>query len=284
VREGAPGFKARSQSSLAVSRDGTDWVLLNASPDIRQQISATPALAPCAEDGLRSSPIKAVVLTNGDVDHMAGLINLREAQPFTIYATRRVLDVIAANSVFRILASDVVAREPLALDVPSRLYGSGIDLGLDFEAFDVPGKIALYLEDESAGPNFGTGTGDTIGLRISDPATGKAFAYIPGCAEIDGNVRKRLQGASHVFFDGTLYDDEEMIRAGLMNKSGPRMGHISMNGSGGSIAKFEDLGVGRKIYVHINNSNPVLDEYSPERRAVEAAGWEVGYDGMEVRI
>ncbi len=284
VREGAPGFTARSQSSLAVSRNGTDWVLLNASPDLRQQISAAPALSPRVADGLRNSPIKAVVLTNGDVDHMSGLINLREAQPFTIYATRRVLDVIAANSVFRILASDVVAREPLELDVPSRLHGNGIDLGLDVEAFDVPGKIALYLEDERAGPNFGTSTGDTVGLRISDPATGKSFVYIPGCSEIDGNVSKRLRGASHVFFDGTLYDDEEMIRASLMNKSGPRMGHISMNGAGGSIAKLKDLGVNRKIYVHINNSNPVLDESSPERRAVEAAGWEVGYDGMEVRI
>ena len=223
------------------------------------------------------------MLTNGDVDHMAGVINLREAQPFRIYATRRVLGVIAENSVFRILASDIVAREPLALNVPSRLNGCGIDLGLDVEAFDVPGKIALYLEDVSAGPNFGTGTGDTVGLRISDPASGKAFVYIPGCAEIDGSVSKRLHDASHVFFDGTLYDDEEMIRAGLMNKSGPRMGHISMSGPGGSIAKLKDLG-GRKIYVHINNSNPVLDEYSPERRAVEAAGWEVGFDGMEVRI
>ena len=153
----------------------------------------------------------------------------------------------------RILASDVVVREPLDLDISSRLYGNGIDLELDVQAFDVPGKIpALYLEDERAGPNFGTSTGDTVGLRISDPATGKAFVYIPGCSEIDGSVRKQLQGASHVFFDGTFYDDEEMIRAGLMNKSGPRIGHISMSGPEGSIAKLKGLGASRKIYVHIN--------------------------------
>jgi pyrroloquinoline quinone biosynthesis protein B len=284
VRSGVAGFRPRSQSSLAVSRDGSHWVLLNASPDLRQQIAEAPALAAREADGLRNSPIKAVVLTNGDVDHMSGVINLREAQPFTIYATRRVLDVMAANSVFGILAAGIVDRKVLELGAKVRLSGAGADLGLEVEAFDVPGKIALYLEDQSAGPTFGTQVGDTVGLQIRDPETGKAFLYIPGCADIDDSLRQRLAGASHLFFDGTLYDDEEMIRAGLLDKSGPRMGHISMSGPGGSIAKLADLGIGRKIYVHINNSNPVLDENSQERRAVESAGWEVGFDGMEVYL
>lgn len=284
AREGKPGFTPRTQSSLAVSSDGKSWALLNASPDLRQQIAANPCLNARPESGLRNSPIKAVIMTNGDVDHMSGIINLREAQPFTIYATRRVLDVVESNSVFRILASEMVPHVTLELGAATPLEGAGVDLGLDCEAFDVPGKIALYLEDAAAGPSLGTEIGDTVGLKITDRATGKAFFYIPGCAALDGPLKERLKGASHVFFDGTLYDDEEMIRAGLMPKTGPRMGHISMSGDGGSIAAFRDLGVSRKIFVHINNSNPVLDEASPERRAVEAAGWEVGFDGMEVRL
>lgn len=284
VRDGKPGFTPRTQSSLAVSADGRNWALLNASPDLRQQIAASPPLNARPEDGLRNSPIKAVVMTNGDVDHMSGVINLREAQPFAIYATRRVLDVVEDNSVFRILAADMVSHTELPLGKTVALKGAGVDLGLDCEAFAVPGKIALYLEDAKAGPDFGTEVGDTIGLKITDRTTGKTFFYIPGCADVDATLRDRLKGASHVFFDGTLYDDEEMIRAGLMPKSGPRMGHISMSGDNGSIAAFRDLDVARKIYVHINNSNPVLDEASPARRAVEAAGWEVGFDGMEITL
>ena len=152
------------------------------------------------------------------------------------------------------------------------------------EAFAVPGKVALYLEDASAGPGYGTQTGDTVGLQISDPATGASFFYIPGCAQLDGAMIERLHGAKLVFFDGTLFTDDEMIKAGLLDKTGPRMGHISMSGPAGSIAAFAPLGVSRKIYVHINNSNPVLDENSAERRAVTEAGWEIGFDGMEVQL
>lgn len=284
VREGKPGFTPRTQSSLAVSADGRSWALLNASPDLRQQIEAAPALHANPRHGLRNSPIKAVVMTNGDVDHMSGVINLREAQPFTIYATKRVLGIVEANSVFRILAAETVPHEELPMGETRALTGAGVDLGLDVEAFDVPGKIALYLEDASAGPSLGTTIGDTIGLKVTERATGKAFYYIPGCAHLDDALRARLKGASHVFFDGTLYDDDEMVRAGLMPKTGPRMGHISMSGPNGSIAAFHDLGVAQKIFVHINNSNPVLDEASRQRRAVEAAGWKVGYDGMEIHL
>lgn len=283
VRRGEPGIVARTQSSLAVSANGNDWVLLNASPDLRQQMAAAPQLSP-RNGALRASPIKAAVLTNGDVDHIAGLINLREAQPFSIYATERVLGVLKANSIFGILAPGVVDRIPLPLSTGVPLTGAGTDLGLTVEAFDVPGKIALYLEDAAAGPGFGTQPGDTIGLKITDTATGAGFFYVPGCAEVDADLSRRVKGASLLFFDGTLYDDDEMIHQGLLAKSGERMGHVSISGPQGSIAAFGGLEVGRKIYVHINNSNPVLDAASPERRAVEAAGWEVGYDGMEVRL
>jgi pyrroloquinoline quinone biosynthesis protein B len=283
VRAGTPGFRARTQSSLAISRDGVSWALLNASPDLRQQIAATPQLHADPRRGLRHSPIKAAVLTNGDVDHIIGLINLREAQPLSIYASDRVLATIRANSVFQVLAEALVPRIEMALDKPFRLEGAGVDLGLTVEAFAVPGKVALYLED-TASADFGSQEGDTIGLKITDPAEKKSFFYIPGCAAVDDGLAARLKGASIVFFDGTLFTDGEMIEQGLLNKTGARMGHISMSGASGSIAAFSQLGVGRLIYVHINNSNPALDENSPARKAIDGAGWEVGYDGMEVRL
>jgi pyrroloquinoline quinone biosynthesis protein B len=234
--------------------------------------------------GLRHSPIKAVVLTNGDVDHIIGLINLREAQPLSIYGTSRVLGILKSNSVFQVLAEPLVPRIPLALDKPAALNGAGADLGLTVEAFAVPGKVALYLEDASAGAGLGTQEGDTIGLKVTDPATRKSFFYIPGCSGIDEPLARRLRGASLVFFDGTLFTDDEMIEQGLLNKTGARMGHISMSGANGSIQAFSQLSVGRLIYVHINNSNPALDDHSAARKTIEGAGWEVGYDGMEVRL
>lgn len=284
VRAGRPGYAARTQSSLAVSANGQDWILLNASPDLRQQINAAPRLSGSANGSLRGSPIKAAVLTNGDVDHVAGLLNLREMERLTVYGSSRVLDTLKSNSLFNVLAPGIVDRVELPLRRESPLAGAGTDLGLTVEAFPVPGKVALYLEDASAGPSFGTREGDTLALAVRDVASGATFFYIPGCASLNDEVRARVSGAALVFFDGTLYDDDEMIRLGLMPKTGARMGHMSMSGSAGTIAAFEPLGVARKVFVHINNSNPVLDEHSPERRAVEAAGWEIGYDGMELGL
>jgi pyrroloquinoline quinone biosynthesis protein B len=277
VRAGKPGLSPRTQSSLAVSGDGEQWLLLNASPDIRQQIAATPELAPRFGSGVRASPIAAVALTNGDVDHVAGLLSLREGLSFSLYASDRVLEALAANSIFNVLSPRHVTRVALPLD--RRIEVSG---GLAIEAYAVPGKVALYLEDAS--DPLAMREGDSIGLRVSDPVTGAAFHYIPGCAAVDANLARRLQGARLVLFDGTLYTDGEMIAQGLSDKTGQRMGHISMSDSQGSMADFAALGVERRIFVHINNSNPALREDSPERAAVERAGWEVGWDGMEIRL
>jgi pyrroloquinoline quinone biosynthesis protein B len=234
--------------------------------------------------GLRNSPIKAVVLTNADVDHIAGLINLREGQPFTIYGSERVLATLAANSVFNVVSPTHAPRVPLPLDDVTKMTGAGVDLGLIVEAFAVPGKIALFLESGAATTNYGSRAGDTIALRVTATATGASFFYIPGCAEIDPPLASLLAGAQLVFFDGTLYSDDEMLTQGLSSKTGQRMGHMSMSGPQGSIAAIKPLGIRRRIYVHMNNSNPVLDEGSLARKAVEAAGWEVGFDGMEVRL
>jgi pyrroloquinoline quinone biosynthesis protein B len=284
VRKGVAGLSPRTQASVAVSADGRQWILLNAAPDLRQQINDAPALHPDSDGGPRNSPIKAVVLTNGDVDAIAGLLSLREGQAFNVYGSERVLAILAANSIFNVLDAKLVKRIPVELETPFAVEGPSGPVGITVEAFAVPGKVALYLEDDKAGAGFGTKEGDTVGLKVVDDQTGRHFFYVAGCAELDDKLRTRLQGAPLLFFDGTLYTNDEMIEQGLLNKTGERMGHMNMSGTDGSIAELAPLKIGRKIFIHINNSNPVLREGSPERAAVEGAGWEVSYDGMEVRV
>jgi pyrroloquinoline quinone biosynthesis protein B len=284
VRRGLPGLAPRTQASIAVSTDGRRWVLLNAAPDLRQQINDTPELHPEPQGSPRNSPIKAVILTNGDVDAVAGLLTLREGQPFTIYGTARVLGVLASNTIFNVLDPKLVKRVTMELDRPFAVEGPAGPVGIEVKAFPVPGKVALYLEDATAGAGLGTQEGDTVGLKVTDVASRHHFYFIPGCARLDDALRARLEGAPLLFFDGTLYTNDEMIAQGLLNKTGERIGHMNMSGKDGSLEQFAPLDVGRKIYIHINNSNPALRENSRERAAVEAAGWEVSYDGMEIRV
>jgi pyrroloquinoline quinone biosynthesis protein B len=271
---GDPAAAWRSQCSLAVSADGESWVLLNAAPDLRQQILATPVLHP--RRGPRHSPIAAIVLTNADIDHVAGLLTLRESQPFELYATAAVLSVLAANSIFDALNPAYVRRRRLDLERPHEIAG-----GLNVLPFAVPGKVALYLEKGEAA--VGAETEDTIGLEVGAPG-GATFHFVPGCARMTPALAARLDGAQLVFFDGTLWTDDEMIRTETGIKSGARMGHMSVSGRDGSLAAFASLRVERKIFIHINNTNPILLEDSSERAAVAAAGWEVGYDGLEVEL
>ena len=251
---------------------------------MRQQINDTSELYPAPDGGPRNSPIKAVVLTNGDVDAVAGLLTLREGQAFAIYGSERVLQVLAANSIFQVLDPALVLRKPMTLGRSFAVEGPSGPVGIEVEPFPVPGKIALYLEDAHAGEGFGTQEGDTVGLKVTETATGRHFFYVPGCARLDEALRARLAGAPLVFFDATLYTNDEMIAQGLLNKTGERMGHMNMSGEGGTMAAFAPLDVKRKIFIHINNSNPVLREDSPQRASVQASGWEVAYDGMEVRV
>jgi pyrroloquinoline quinone biosynthesis protein B len=281
ARYGEPGANARTQASLAVSGNGRDWFVLNASPDLRLQIEATPALHP--REGLRSSPISGMVIPGGDVDAVAGLLHLRERHQFTVYAPSRVLAVIAANPIFGVLAPDCVQRVELPLDREVDLAGAFGASGLAVVSFAVPAKVPLYLEAAGEDPVIGE-EGDAVGLEIIDTQTRRSLFFIPGCAEMTEGLRQRLAGAELVFFDGTLWRDDEVIRLGVGIKTGRRMGHMSMSGEDGTIAAFRDLGVKRRIFIHINNSNPVLLEDSAERRLAEEAGWEVAYDGMEVRL
>lgn len=286
VRAGEPDFRRRTQSSIAVSARPGEWALFNASPDIREQIAAFPALSPAPDAPLRSTPIGCVVLTNADVDHIAGLLSLRESEAFILYATQRVMDVLDANPIFRVLNPRYVERRLLAPGETIGLESPHGPMGILIETFAVPGKVALFMEDEGAKDgNFGTEEGDTIGLRISDaknPAS--SFFYIPGCAKVDAPLRARLKNATCLLFDGTVFTDDEMPKAGVGAKTGARMGHIHISGSDGSIAALSDLGIARRIFVHINNTNPILREGSAEERMVKESGWEVSHDCMEIEL
>jgi pyrroloquinoline quinone biosynthesis protein B len=271
----------RTQSSLAVTTDGDNWVLLNASPDIRQQIAATSALHPRDRGPVRDSPIKAVVLSSAEIDSIAGLLSLRERQPLALYASTAVLETIAANRIFDALSPACVVRVPLEIGRSVLLQSHGLRLGLRLELLHAPGKVPLYLEGDM---NVTTSEEDCVGVRISEDGTGKEFFFIPGCAALDETLRERLRGAELLFFDGTLYRDDELVQQGLSEKTGRRMGHMSMSGVDGSMAAFADLAVKRRIFVHINTSNPVLIDGSAEHLAVVRAGWEIAYDGMEIRL
>jgi len=270
--QGDPRVSVRTQSSIAVTANGDNWVLLNCSPDVRAQIIQTRALHPKTR---RGSPIEGVILTNGDIDHVAGLLSLRENQPFAIYGTESVLAEIARNQMFAVVDKSVVPRQSITLDKPLAIAG-----GLLIEPFAVPGKVPLYLE--SGEIEIGGESGSTIGLKVSSKAA--QFLYIPGCADINAALRARLKNAPLILFDGTLWRDDEMVHHKIGSKTGRRMGHVSMSGPDGSIARLGDLGIGRKVFTHINNSNPVLIDESPERRQAEAAGWEIAYDGMEIEL
>lgn len=222
---------------------------------------------------LRGSPISDVVLTNADIDHIGGLLSLREGHSFSIHATADTLDILSLNPVFEVLAGNAVARRRLAIGVEQQIFE-----GLAVECFMVPGKLPLYLE--GAAPHTGSRSGNTIGLKIS--AEDKSFYYIPGCAELDAETRTGIGNAALVFFDGTLWLDDEMIASGTGRKTGRRMGHMPVGGPDGSLAALTELNIRRLVYTHMNNTNPMLVEGSEQHRAVVAAGAETGYDGMEI--
>ena len=269
----------RTQSSITVSANGNSWVIVNASPDLRRQIAVTPELRPRRSGAPRNSPIAAVVATNADVDHVAGLLTLRERQPFSLYATPRVHTVLKQNRIFDILAPDVVARHPLPLNEAVEIANAE---GLAVEAFPVHGKVALYLEDPSK-EGFGTELGDTVGLKITAPGSGTLF-YIPGCAKVDDALLNRVSGADALLFDGTLFTETEAIDLGVLDKTSQRMGHVPITGDGGSLHAFDGARIAKKAFIHINTTNPIFERGSEAERAVNAAGWDVSYDGMTITL
>jgi pyrroloquinoline quinone biosynthesis protein B len=268
--EGDSRARPRTQASLAVSGDGESWILINASPDLPLQIRQSKALHPRC--GTRGSPIKSVALTGAEIDQVAGLLSLRERETFTLLATAVSLAALAGNPIFGALASDLVARQAVVPGEAVTLPG-----GVEVRLFIVPGKLPLYLEGDN--PETASETAANVGIEIF--AANACIAYVPGAAAVTARMMDRLARADVVLFDGTLFHDDEMARVGAGTKSGRRMGHMPIAGEGGSLAALEPL-TGRRIFTHINNTNPILIDGSPERREVERRGWEVAEDGMEI--
>jgi len=263
--------KPRTQAGIALSVDGENWLLLNASIDLRQQILATPALHPRGAG--RHSPIGAIVLTNAEVDSAAGLLALRERQPLQIFGTQATLDAIGANRMF-----DVVDRAV----APRRVVRFGEQFeplpGIKLELFAIPGKVPLWLEEgEVSTDEIGEGT-----VCVAVEAASRRLVYAPACAHVTDDLDARIANADALFFDGTLFADDELIVNGLGEKTGRRMGHSALSGPGGTLEALARHANVRRILIHINNSNPILIEGSPEEAKVKAAGWEIAFDGMEV--
>ena len=268
ARAGDPRARPRTQVGVAVTEDGERWLLVGASPDLRQQMLDNPAMAPV---GPRHSPVAAVVLVSADVDGVAGLLVLREQQRLRVFAPEPILRILEENRIFAALDPALVERVAV---VPGVALDTG--LGITLTLLEMPGKVPLYHEDRAAAS---AEQAATYAARLE--AGGRTAIVAPACAEVTASVQQTLAGADLLFFDGTLFTDDEMIRAGVSQKTGRRMGHVCVSGPEGSMARLAGQ-PGRRIYFHINNTNPMLLDGSPERLAVEAAGFEVAYDGMEV--
>jgi pyrroloquinoline quinone biosynthesis protein B len=269
---GDPRVRSRTQASLAVSANGEDWTLINASPDLPEQVRRASVLHP--RGGTRGSPIKAILLTGAEIDQVAGLLSLREREPFLLCATASALSVIEDNSMFGVLPPSVVTRRTIKAGDSCALPGN-----LQAEFFAVPGKAPLYIEGDD--PETMSEAAGNIGVEIC--AGGARLAYVPGAAAVTAAMRERLARADAVFFDGTLFRDDEMIATQTGSKTGRRMGHMPIDGIGGSLRALAGLRA-RRLYIHINNTNPILVEGSPERACVTGEGWEVAADGLEVAL
>jgi pyrroloquinoline quinone biosynthesis protein B len=281
VREGTIRAQVRTQECVAVSADGNSgWVLLNCSPEIRSQIESFPALHPRAP---RDSPIAAIVLTNGDLDHCLGLLSLRESHPLVVYATDAVQrGFTRGNVLYRTLE-----RFPGQVTWRTLKIGAAADLadvegrptGLTAEAVVTPGKPPVHLEGQKAPEPE-----DSVGILLREARTGRTLAYLSGVGSISEDVRRAVDGADVVFFDGTFWSSDELPAQGLGTKRAEQMAHLPVAGPDGSLAQLAGARAGRRIYIHVNNTNPMLREDSSERAAVAAAGWDVAWDGMEVRV
>jgi pyrroloquinoline quinone biosynthesis protein B len=272
VRAGSSAFRARTQESVAVSADGDAWFLLNASPEIRAQIESFERLWPRAP---RHSPIAGLVLTNGDLDHCLGLFSLRESHPLVVHATDGVREGIASdNGMYRTLE-----RFPGQVTWRTLVLGEEQPLAdgtLRLTAVAVAGKVPLHLEGRSP-----PSPGDNVGLVIRDTRTGGRLAYFSTVAGPSESLSRALDDASVIFFDGTFWSSDELIRAGLGTRRAEDMAHWPIGGNEGSLG-FLARKHARSYFIHVNNTNPVLREDGDERRAARDAGAEVAHDGLEL--
>ena len=271
---------ARTQSSVAVTADGERWVLLNASPDLRAQVESFPPLQPRA---LRGSGIEAVVLTDAEIDHTAGLLLLREGGELPLYSTPFVRDALTGSGLLETLGAYLHVRWT-ELQPGEAMHLRGRDdgeLGIEIEAFEVPGDAPLYHQ---ANGRPGAERGQVVGLNVRAPGQAAGLVYVPGAGRAERGLIGRIGPQDVLLWDGTFWSDDELVRLGISERTATAMGHLPLAGPGGSLDVLRDVRAARKVFVHVNNTNPVLREGSPERRAAEAEGWEVAFDGMELGI
>jgi pyrroloquinoline quinone biosynthesis protein B len=270
--------RARTQSSICVSSDATNWVLFNASPDLLAQVKAFPALQPGR--GIRDTGIRAIVLVDGQIDHTTGLLMLREGKPLEIWCTDMVHeDLTSGNPLFKILGHYAgVNWHRLPIEPGNSFAIEGIE-HLRFASVALKSKAPPYSPHRN-NPH----DGDNVGIRITDTRTGRNAFYAPGLGEIEPHLRPLLEQADAVLVDGTFWTDDEMIALGISKKRARDIGHLPQSGPGGMIEVLHPLRAGRKVLIHINNTNPILDEDSPQRAQLAAAGIEVAHDGMELEI
>lgn len=277
LREGSLNAKARTQSSIAVSADSRSWVLVNASPDILAQLKVLPQLQPARQ--LRDTGISAVLLVDSQLDHTLGLAMLREGSRLEVYCTASVrADLITGNPLFRILENycgvnwHEIKLESGGFRIP------GIE-DIEFTAVPVTSKAPPYSPHRDAPRED-----DNVALMITDAASGQSAFYAPGLAAVDSRLWQCMSRAACLLIDGTFWTDDEMIRLGAGRKRGRDMGHLALSGESGTLSYLRRLPDVRKVLIHINNTNPILDEDSAERLEVERAGVEVAYDGMEILL
>lgn len=281
LREGLINASPRTQESVCLSADDEDWFLINASPDIRSQIESFRPLHPGRS---RATPIRAIFLTNGDLDHCLGLLSLRENHRLVIYATESVRrGFTEGNVLYRTLQrfTDQVTWRVLKLGVEETvLCEDGRPSGLTVKAIPVPGKPPVHLEGLVS-------TGDpelNVGLRFRQDTNGRVLAYLSSVGGIASSVFEGLEGAECIMFDGTFWSSDELSTPGFLEKSAEDLAHWPVGGPEGSLAILSKITTPRRVFTHVNNTNPMLREDSPERKIVEAAGWEVAWDGMEIRL
>lgn len=277
ARARAGQLPARTQDCLAISGNGQDWFLLNASPDLARQIEATRVLWPRSR---RSSPIQGVVLTNGDLDHVLGLLLLREAHPLSVYATPQVRAGLEQNSMLRTLMrfDGQLTWHTLDLGEEIELVGpEGARSGAFLRPFAAPGKLPVHLMG-SVQPSYG----DNVGLMLRSREGGTAV-YLSATSDVEA-VAGFIDGAAVLLLDGTFWSDNELIDAGLGRQTAREMAHLPVGGAEGSLARCRELQLGRRLYTHINNTNPMLDPQSPERAQVQARGFELAEDGMRLVV
>lgn len=279
VRHATLPARSRTQSSVAISADDQRWFILNASPDIRSQICAFPALV--ANQELRKSSIEGILLTDADLDHTLGLFTLREGDPLTVYASLQVQHALAVG----LAISGVLEHysginwQEAASDISPLRYTNGVASRLNYVAHTVAGKPPRYMQDR-AEPH----AGDQVGYYIVDEETGGRLLYLPGLANFSETTLKYMQMCDVLLLDGTFWSETEMQQCGVGTTTATQMGHMPVGEPTGSLTILQNFPQIRRIYTHINNTNPMLIENSSEYAQVRAAGIEVGWDGLEVTI